>query len=70
MVMKLAEFKLIDYTQGVLTWKLIERIQKTLQSIPQNSLNYFSSTIAQNQSNAVVIDMNLPKREITINLQK
>ncbi|NVM29333.1 MAG: hypothetical protein HWN65_10880 [Candidatus Helarchaeota archaeon] len=65
--MRLAEFKLIDKTQGSLTWKIIERMQKTLESIPKNTMNYFSSTIARNQSNSIVIDMNIPKREITIN---
>lgn len=66
-IMRLAEFKLIDRTEGALTWKIVERMQRTLESIPKNSMNYFSSTIAQNQNNSIVIDMNIPKREITIN---
>ena len=65
--MRLAEFKLIDKTQGRLTWKIVERMQKTLESIPNNSMKYFSSTIANNHNRSVVIDMNIPKREIVIN---
>lgn len=65
--MRLAEFKLIDKTQGRLTWKIVERMQKTLESIPNKSMKYFSSTIANNQNRSVVIDMNIPKREIVVN---
>ena len=64
--MKMAEFKLIDHTNGALTWRIVDRIQKTLQDMPKNTLHYFSSTVAQNQGNAIVIDMNVPKREIII----
>ncbi len=67
MLMRLADFKLVDRTQGSLTWKIVERMQKTIESIPNNSMNYFSSTIMQNQNNSLVIDMNIPKREIVIN---
>lgn len=67
--MHLAEFKLLDRTQGALTWKIVERIQKTLESMPQNSMKYFSSTIARNSDHSIVIDMNIPEREITVNLQ-
>ncbi len=69
--MRLAEFKLIDKTRGALTWKIIERMQNTLESISnKNSMNYFSSIIARNQTNLITIDMNIAKREITINLHE
>ena len=69
-MMKLAEFKLIDRTQGALTWKIVERIQKTVEEFPDNQMKYFSSMVAKNQGQSVVIDMNVPNREITVNLQK
>ncbi|MFX1293827.1 MAG: hypothetical protein ACFFD2_03055 [Promethearchaeota archaeon] len=68
--MRLADFKLIDHTHGILSWKIIERIQKTLESIPKNSIKYFSSTIKQNRNLSIVVDMDIPKREITINLNR
>ncbi|MHA1652197.1 MAG: hypothetical protein ACTSYB_18600 [Candidatus Helarchaeota archaeon] len=68
--MRLAEFKLVDQTNGRLTWKIIERIQRTLEAMPKNSIKYFSSTIAQSQNSAIVVNMNIPEREIKINLQK
>ncbi|MHA1266414.1 MAG: hypothetical protein ACTSRS_14365 [Candidatus Helarchaeota archaeon] len=68
--MRLADFKLIDKTQGALTWKIVERIQKTLEGLPKNSMHYFSSTIAHNPGHTIVVDMNILNREIVINLQK
>ena len=68
--MRLAEFKLIDRTEGALTWKLVERMQRTLESVPKNSMNYFSSIIAKNQNNSIMIDINVPKREIIVNTFK
>jgi hypothetical protein len=65
--MKLAEFKLIDKTEGALTWRIVERIQRIVEEMPKNSMNYFSSTVSQNHTNSIVIDMNIPKREIAIN---
>ena len=69
-MMRLAEFKLVDYTKGALTWKIIERVQRTLETVPKNSISHFSSTIAQNCNGSIVVDMNIAQREITINLQK
>ncbi len=68
--MRLAEFKLVDYTQGALTWRIVERIQRTIETMPGNSIKYFSSTIVQKPDYSIVVDMNIPNREITINLQK
>ncbi|MHA1357356.1 MAG: hypothetical protein ACTSQI_02930 [Candidatus Helarchaeota archaeon] len=68
--MRLAEFKLNDQTKGALTWKVIERIQRTLNALPKNSMKYFSSTVARNQTTSVIVDMDLQNKEITINLEK
>jgi hypothetical protein len=68
--MRLAEFKLIDKTQGALTWKIVERIQDTLDGLGRNSMQYFSSMISRNAANKIIVDMNIPQREITINLQR
>lgn len=65
--MRLAEFKLIDKTKGRLTWQIVERMQKTLESIPNNSMKFFSSVIAHNQNGTIIIDMDVPKREIVLN---
>ena len=67
--MRLAEFKLKDYTEGALTWKIVERIQQTLDTIPKNSMKYFSSTIAKSQGNSIVIDVNVPNQELSINIR-
>ena len=69
-MMRLAEFKLIDQTKGALTWRVIERIQRTLEALPKNSMNYFSSTVAQNHVNSITVDMDLQNKEITVNLEK
>jgi len=64
--MRLAEFRLIDKTKGALTWSIIERIQRVIEEMPKNSMNYFSSTIAQNKTKSIVIDMNISNRELII----
>ena len=65
--MRLAEFKLIDKTGGALTWRIVERIQKMVEQMPKNSMNYFSSTVAQTKSNSIVVDLDIQNRELTIN---
>jgi hypothetical protein len=65
--MRLADFKLIDKTEGALTWRIVERIQRIVEEMPKSSMSYFSSTVSQNRTNAIVIDMDISKREISIN---
>ena len=65
--MRLADFKLIDKTEGALTWHIVERIQRLVEEMPKNPMNYFSSTVSQNRTSAIVVDLDVPKREILIN---
>lgn len=64
--MRLAEFKLIDKTGGALTWRIVERIQRVIEGMPKNSMNYFSSTVAQTKANSIVVDMDIPHKELVI----
>jgi len=65
--MRLAEFKLIDKTGGALNWKIVERIQQMVEQMPKNSMNYLSSTVAQTKFSAIVVDLDIKNRELTIN---
>ncbi|MDD1776715.1 MAG: hypothetical protein LUQ65_00995 [Candidatus Helarchaeota archaeon] len=65
--MRLADFKLIDKTEGALTWRIVERIQKVVEEMPKNPMNYFSSIVSQSRTNSIVIDLDVVKKEISIN---
>jgi hypothetical protein len=66
-IMRLADFKLIDRTQGALTWKIVERIQRLVEDTQNNQVRYFSSIVAHTQQNSIIVDMNLQNKEIIIN---
>ncbi|HUY00921.1 MAG TPA: hypothetical protein VMV49_15270 [Candidatus Deferrimicrobium sp.] len=65
--MRLADFKFIDRTQGALTWRIVERIQRLVEETQENQIRSFSSMIAHNQYNSISVDMNLRNREIIVN---